>query len=64
MNLLKRFAVPALTGCLGFMAGLASGSNSRDGNGNAVLYWLLIAVLVLGVLGGGLFLYKKVAKNG
>lgn len=64
MNLLKRFWLPALTGCLGFVAGLASGNSSRDDNGNAVLYWLLIAVLVLGVVGGGLFLYKKVAKNG
>ncbi len=56
-----RVLVPVLAGVAGYAAGLMSGR--KDQSGNAVLYWLLIAALVLGLLAGGVLLYKR-ATNG
>ena len=56
-----RVLVPVLAGVAGYAAGLMSGR--KEQSGNAVLYWLLIAILVFGLLGGGVMLYKRV-KNG
>lgn len=58
-----RVLLPVLTGCLGFALGLMSGRKDQDGNGNAVLYWLLIAALGLGLAGGAIVLYKHVANG-
>ncbi len=56
-----RVLLPVLTGCLGYALGLLSGRKEQDGN--AVLYWLLIAALGLGLAGGALVLFKKVANG-
>lgn len=56
-----RVLLPMLAGCLGYALGLMSGRKEQDGN--AVLYWLLIAALGLGLIGGALVLYKKMANG-
>lgn len=56
-----RVLLLVLAGCLGYALGLMSGRKEQDGN--AVLYWLLIAALGLGLIGGALVLYKKVANG-
>ncbi len=56
-----RVLLPVLAGCLGYALGLLAGRKEQDGN--AVLYWLLIALLGLGVAGGALVLFKKVANG-
>lgn len=56
-----RVLLPVLAGCLGFATGLMSGRKDRDGN--AVLYWLLIAAIGLGLVGGAFMLYKHVTNG-
>lgn len=58
---MSRLMFPLLAAAVGYAFGLMHGR--KDAEGNATLYWVLVAALVLVLLGGGVVLYK-VAKNG
>ena len=53
------FAVPALAGAGGLFAGWKLLGNNKDAESNPYLFWSMLGIFVIVLVGVGFFAYKK-----